>query len=93
MDVITISWEVAFVALMAAWLLLLLIKTGAVEWLQVHGSRLIHELASCYFCLSWWLCVAVTLVLLVAKVISNQNVSFCEIIIPILSTPITRKLL
>lgn len=93
MDALTISFEVVVVALAAAWLLLLLIKIGAVEWLQAHGNDIIHELASCYFCLSWWLCIAVTLVLLSTKAVCNYGVNFYEILIPILSTPITRKLL
>lgn len=41
----------------AAYALILLAKWGVVEWLQVRGGRLVSELASCDFCLSWWACL------------------------------------
>jgi len=41
----------------AAYTLVLASKWGFVEYIQVHGSRLAAEMASCDFCLSWWTCV------------------------------------
>lgn len=38
----------------AAYALVLLTKWGVVEWMQVHGCGFVSELASCDFCLSWW---------------------------------------
>lgn len=35
-------------------------KWGIVEYLQVHGSELISEMAHCDFCMSWWVCVLLT---------------------------------
>jgi hypothetical protein len=42
---------------MAAYALVLLSKWGVVEWMQVRGCGLVSEMASCDFCLSWWMCV------------------------------------
>lgn len=74
------------VALVAAFALLLLKKWGVIEWLQVHGNDLISQLASCDFCLSWWIC------LLVSIVIAILMHDPCCIITAILATPVTRKL-
>jgi len=41
----------------ASYALVLLAKWGVVEWLQVHGCRVVAEMASCGFCMSWWACV------------------------------------
>ena len=35
-------------------------KWGIVEYLQVHGSQLVSEMAHCDFCLSWWTCCVLT---------------------------------
>ena len=36
-----------------------------IGWLQIHGSKLISELASCDFCLNWWLsCIIILPVVL-----------------------------
>lgn len=80
-------------ALLAAWLLLFLTKTGAVEWLQVHGNALVHSLASCWFCLSWWACVVIAAAVAAAEWIVLGSVPPSMVIVPFLSTPITRKLL
>ena len=49
---------VVFVALVAAFCILLMKKWGAVDWLQVHGDRFLSRLFSCDFCLSFWVCTA-----------------------------------
>lgn len=77
----------AIVALVAAWLVLVLKKTGAVTWLQVHGSDFIARLAMCDFCLSWWVCVALS----VCGLFIAADAMF--IFVPFLATPITRILL
>lgn len=79
--------EIIIIALLSAFILLLLRKVGAVEWLQLHGNDIIHELASCEFCLSWWICLFISLVC-----------AFCVgdwvvILLAALAAPITRKLL
>lgn len=77
---------VFYVALLAAFLLLLADKLGGVEWLQVHGNDFFHKMASCRFCLSWWVCVIVAVVW--ACVTGHWTVIF----VPFFATPITRFL-
>lgn len=74
------------VALVAAFALLLLRKWGVVEWLQVHGNDIISRMAGCDFCLSWWTCLVVSLVV---AAISQNGYIVC---VSVLATPITRKL-
>lgn len=55
------------VALAAAFLLLLAVKWGILEWLQVHApSDFLHELFTCHFCTTFWTCAAISLSLFVA---------------------------
>lgn len=84
---------VVIVALAAAWLLLLLYKWGVVEWLQVHGCEFVHKLASCDFCLSWWCCVTITAVLILANFAIFGVFHVEHLFIPMLANPLTRKLL
>lgn len=84
---ITILLYAVFSALLAAFLLSLAIKWRLVEYAQVHGNDLIHELASCYFCLSFWANCLVTAFLLIV------TLDPCMVIIPFISTPITKNLL
>lgn len=46
----------------ASFFIVLAKKWGIVEYLQVHGSELISEMAHCDFCLSWWACVLLAVV-------------------------------
>ena len=54
---------VTLVALLAAFAILLAKKTGVVEWMQVNGGRIVSELFSCDFCLSFWTATAILVVL------------------------------
>lgn len=74
------------IALTAAFALLLLKKWGVVEYLQVHGSELISQMAGCDFCLSWWTCLIVSVI--AAVIFENPFHIFAAV----LATPITRKL-
>ena len=75
---------VVLVALMASFLVLLLTKWGVVEWLQVHGDELLSKMASCSFCLSFWMCLLLTLVV----VLGTDNALYMSV--PFFATPITR---
>ena len=75
---------VVLVALMASFMVLILTKWGVVEWLQVHGDELLSKMASCTFCLSFWSCVIVSLVV----VIGTDNILYLGI--PFFAAPITR---
>ena len=74
------------VALFAAWVLLLLTKWGVVEWLQVHGDDLVSRAASCSFCMSWLVCVALCVVALLA----DGDIRWA--VVPFMATPITRMM-
>lgn len=78
----------AIVSLLAAWLILLLMKVGVIEWAQVNGSKLVSELASCHFCLSWWSCVVITLIIFVFVC---GDVKVC--LVPFMAAPITRQII
>lgn len=75
------------IALSASWAILLLKKLKVVEWLQIHGSELISELANCDFCLSWWTCLIISVI----TAIIYQD--YFILLYAIIATPICRKLL
>ena len=76
-----------FVACIVAFLLLLAHKVGLVETLQVHGSKLISELAHCDFCMSFWL--SVFIMLAVVFITGDWWLA----VVPLISTPIARRLI
>lgn len=84
---IVILMYAVFVALLAAFFLLLLRKIGVVEYIQVHGNSFFAQMFSCDFCLSWWSGVVIAIL---ATAISGE---LSILITPFISTPITRKLL
>lgn len=75
------------VAMLANFFLLLAYKTGFVEWMQVHGSNLISKMAHCDFCMSWWLCVLITFMVVF------YTHDFTMVFLPFVATPIARRLL
>ena len=83
------------VALAAAFILMLLGKLGAIEWLQVHGidskkdnvNDFFSRWASCNFCLSFWCAVLLSAI---AVAVSGDGLLM---FVPVFSTPITRYLL
>lgn len=79
--------SVALIALVASWTILLITKTGAREYIEVHAPRLIAEMFSCDFCLSWWLGIILSAALAIG--IGEWIYLFC----PFFSTPLTRRLL
>lgn len=81
-----VCW-VAVIALVAAFLLSLAAKWKWLEWLQVHAPNdFLHELFSCKFCCSWWMCVVISLFLWMA---TGQWVL---LLVPFCSTLITREI-
>lgn len=83
-------WIIVYAVMVALWvafLLLLAYKVGLIEWMQVHGWKLISQMAQCDFCMSWWLSVIITLVVLCF----TGDVML--LVVPFLSTPIARRLL
>ena len=75
------------IALFSCFVILFVEKIGYRELMQVRAPKLISELFSCDFCLSWWINLIITLVFCVIE---------CEwyfICCAVAATPITRKLL
>ena len=76
-----------FVALAAAFIILTLTKWGVIEYMQVHGSKILSELFSCYLCLSFWVCV------ILCGFVTLISRDLLVMFIPIFSSVITRKML
>lgn len=83
---VVILWAI-ITACLATFFLLLAYKWGVIEWLQVHGNEFVSQLANCTFCLSWWTCLAISLIF----IIESRDITF--LFIPVVATPITRKML
>ena len=82
-------WLLVFsveVALMAAFVVVLLKKWGIAEWMQVHGNEFVSQLFSCDFCMSWWASVIIA----TAAVLLFNDAAF--LLAPVLATPIARYL-
>lgn len=84
--VLVILWAI-ITACLATFFLLLAYKWGAIEWLQVHGNKFVSQLANCTFCLSWWMCLAVSMIFF----IESRDLTF--LFVPVVATPITRKMI
>lgn len=74
-------------ALFSAFIILLIERVGYREKIQVRAPKLIAELFSCDFCLSFWTCLSWSVVFSLAT--CNIMYIGCSIA----ATPITRKLL
>ena len=74
------------VALLAAFVVLLVKKWGWAEYMQVHGDKYLSQLFSCDLCMSFWACFLITLAIVI--VIDEKSL----MLIPFLATPITRQL-
>ena len=76
----------AFVALLAAMMVLLVKKWGIAEWIQIHGDKFLSKLFSCDLCMSFWaaMCFAVVL----CCVFDDAG----WLLLPFLTTPVTRML-
>lgn len=74
------------VSLFTSFILSLLQKWGVIEWVQVHGNKLFSEMFRCNFCLSFW----ISLIISVIIVLLTGNVLL--LFIPFCSTPITKNL-
>ena len=75
------------IALWVAFLLMLAYKLGIVEWLQINGNKFFSDMAHCDFCMSWWLCLIVTMMIMCFT--CNLHL----LVVPFIATPIARKLL
>lgn len=79
--------SIILIALASAFVLTLAYKWGVIEWMQVHGDKIISQMANCDFCLSFWSNVIVCM--MVMLVVDDVTIGLA----PLFSTMITRKLL
>ncbi len=80
-------WALVCIALMSAFAILLIGKLGIRDAIIAKAPKLISQLFSCDFCLSFWVSFALAVIL---------ALFFCEmsiLFVPLLSTPITRILI
>lgn len=78
---------ILIVALLAAFIVLLVKKWGWAEWMQIHGDDFSAKLFSCDLCMSFWACMFVSIG---AVLVTGHNKA---IFIPLVATPVTRILL
>ena len=78
---------IIIIACVAAWVLMLAKKWRVIEWAAAHSNAFFNEMFNCDFCLSWWTAWVLTAALFAFT--RDINV----LIIPFVTTPITRRLL
>lgn len=78
---------IVLVALMAAFMILLMKKWGVTEWMQVHGNRFVSQMFACDFCLSFW---TGTVLFFVAACIYGEPL---YVLCGMMSCPLTRLML
>ena len=77
---------IVFVALLAAFIVLLIKKWGWAEWMQVHGDNILSKLFSCDLCMSFWAAM------LVSAFLAGYTDDVLMFVIPFFTTPVTRML-
>lgn len=84
---ITMLSALIYIALAAAFYILLIGKLGVRDEIIARAPKLISQLFDCDFCLSFWMSLILAIVL--AIFFNEMSIIF----IPIISTPITRILI
>lgn len=85
--ILNICCMVVLVALLAAFIVLLIKKWGIAEYVQVHGNKFFAQMFGCDLCLSWWVGLALTFVC--ACLLNNLGL----LLLPMFTTPLTRYIL
>jgi hypothetical protein len=84
---ITMLLALIYIALVAAFAILLIEKLGVRDEIITRAPRLISQSFDCDFCLSFW--TSLILAIILAIFFNEMSIIF----IPIISTPITRILI
>lgn len=88
---IIMSYSILFttliIALFSTFAILLTERVGYREIIQIRAPKLVSELFSCDFCLSWWTCLAFAIA---ASILQGELI---YLLCSIAATPLTRKLL
>lgn len=87
MELLNFALVTWLAAMFVTFTLLFLRKIGFLERMQVHGNWFISQLFQCVFCLSFWLNLIVSIILVL---ITNE---LTYIFIPFFSTPLSRHVL
>lgn len=76
-----------YIALTAAFIILLIGKLGIRDYVVARAPKLLSQLFDCDFCLSFWVSAALTIIL--AVFFKDMSI----LLVPVISTPITRILI
>lgn len=87
MELLNFALESWLIAMFTTFTLLFLRKIGFIERMQVHGNWFVSQLFQCAFCLSFWLNLVFSIIL----VLVTSELTF--IFIPFFSTPLSRHVL
>lgn len=77
---------IVMIALVAAFVVLLVKKWGLAEWMQIHGDDVTSKLFSCDLCMGFWANFIITVIVMC---VTDDALL---IVTPLIATPITRML-
>ena len=75
------------IAMASCWVILFMTKVGFREYMQVHAPEILSKLFSCDFCLSWWVCLFLSIIASIAA--GTPYILLCSFC----ATPLTRHYL
>jgi hypothetical protein len=80
--------EMILLALYASFIILLIIKLGWREKVQIYGPKLISDMFNCDFCISFWICFVLSVILF-----TFVDRDWIVLSYPIFASPIVRRLI
>jgi hypothetical protein len=80
--------EMILLALYASFIILLITKFGWREKVQIYGPKLISDMFNCDFCISFWTCVVLSVILF-----TFVDRDWIVLSYPIFASPIVRRLI
>lgn len=80
--------NIAILSLAVSFIFLLLDKVGLKEYMQIYGSRFIHKLSNCNFCICFWLSVIISIIFYIFVSRNNECILY-----PFLITPLARRII
>jgi hypothetical protein len=80
--------EMILLALYASFIILLITKLGWREKVQIYGPKLISDMFNCDFCISFWTCVVLSVILF-----TFVDRDWIVLSYPIFASPIVRRLI
>lgn len=80
--------EMILLALRASFIILLITKLGWREKVQIYGPKLISDMFNCDFCISFWTCFVLSVLLF-----TFADGDWIVLSYPIFASPIVRRLI